>query len=371
VVDPSPIPTPRSRARRLASILALASVLVLFFAYDPEPSFSPAPLDIEVSERARRLHEDAVVIDLHVDSLLWPRDLRVAGRGGQVDFPRMRAGGLDAAAFTVATAFFGVAGLKAFHDRWPPRTWLSPWARLDHQMAALAAFANAGAIEVTSDPDALRRQDGLYGFHGIEGAHALEGDVSRVRDVAARGVVFIGPVHLSDNAFGGSSSGTDRGLTELGERLVAAMNRAGVLVDLAHASSKTFAQSLALSELPPLVSHTGVRAVHDTWRNLDDDQIRAIAARGGVVGIMLAPPALAHASLDEALRHIEHVVAVGGEDVVALGSDFDGYVSPPIGADGLPALTELMLRRGFSEARIRKILGDNALRLLESRRLSR
>ena len=81
---------------------------------------------------------------------------------------------------------------------------------------------------------------------------------------------------------------------------------------------------------------------------------------------MLAPPALRQASLEEALRHIEHVIAVGGEDAVAIGSDFDGHVTPPIGADGLPALTELMLRRGFSDERIRKVLGDNVLRLLQS-----
>jgi membrane dipeptidase len=279
----------------------------------------------------------------------------------------MRDGGLDVAAFTIPTAFFGVAGLKAFHDRWPSRTWFSPWARLNHQLSRLAALADAGEIAATADPAAMRQQRGLYGFHGIEGAHALGDDVSRVRDVAGRGVVFIGPVHLSNNAYGGSSSGSDRGLTELGQSLVREMNRAGVLLDLAHASRKTFDESLALTALPPLVSHGAARAVHDTWRNLDDDQIRAVANRGGVIGVMLAPPALAASSLDEAVRHIEHIIDVGGEDAVAIGSDFDGYVTPPIAADALPALTELMLRRGFSEEQIRKVLGENALRLLESR----
>ena len=279
----------------------------------------------------------------------------------------MRAGGLDVAAFTIPTAFFGLAGLKAFHDRWPIRTWFSAWARLEHQLSKMESLADSGAITVTADAGELREQKGLYGFHGIEGAHALESDVGRVRELAGRGVVFIGPVHLRNNAFGGSSSGSDRGLTALGKSLVMEMNRAGVLLDLAHASSKTFAESLALTELPPLVSHSGVRAVHDTWRNLGDDQIRAVASRGGVIGVMLAPPALNHASLEEVLRHIEHVIAVGGEDAVAIGSDFDGYVTPPIGADSLPALTELMLRRGFSDERIRKVLGGNVVRLLQSR----
>lgn len=355
------------RRRAGLSALALALACAIFFAFDPEPSFHPEPIAIEISERAQQLHDDAVVVDLHVDSLLWPRDLTLADRGGQVDFPRMRAGGLDMAAFTIPTAFFGVAGLKAFHDRWPLRSWFSPWERLNHQLSRMKAYADAGAVTVTVDPAVAREQDGSYGFHGIEGAHALGSDLGRVREVAARGVVFIGPVHLSDNAFGGSSSGSDRGLTELGESLLRSMNRAGVLVDLAHASRATFDESLALTELPPLVSHSGARAVHDTWRNLDDDQIRAVANRGGVIGVMLAPPALAEASLDEALQHIDHIITVAGDDAVAIGSDFDGYVTPPIGADGLPALTELMLRRGYSDARIRKILGDNALRLLNSR----
>lgn len=368
MVDPPSAIGHRPSAQRRAGfvVLALGIAFALFFVYDPEPSFRPEPLDIEVSERARRLHDEAVVIDLHVDSLLWPRDLTLADHGGQLDFPRMREGGLDVAAFTIPTAFVGVAGLKAFHDRWPPRTWLSPWERLKHQLSRMAAFAERGAIMVTADPAVLREQNGLYGFHGIEGAHAFEGDVSRVREVSRRGVVFIGPVHLTNNAFGGSSSGSDRGLTALGKSLLTEMNRAGVLLDLAHASAKTFDESLALTERPPLVSHGGVRAVNDTWRNLGDDQIRAVATRGGVIGVMLAPPALGQASLEEALRHIEHVIAVGGEDAVAIGSDFDGYVTPAIGADGLPALTELMLRRGFSDERIRKVLGANVLRLLQS-----
>lgn len=355
---------------RRAGLFFLASLtaFLLFFAFNPEPTFRPQEHGIEISQRARRVHDEAVVIDLHVDSLLWPRDLSVAGLGGQVDFPRMRAGGLDVAAFTIPTAFFGVAGLKAFHDRWPMRTWFSPWARLQHQLRKMESFRDRGEITITTDPSALRQPGRLYGFHGIEGAHALEGDVERVRDLPKRGVVFIGVAHLTDNAFGASSSGGDGGLTPLGRRLLAEMNRAGVLVDLAHASPQTFSDCLALTELPPLVSHGGARAVNDSWRNSSDAQIRAVASRNGVIGVMLAPPALREPSLEEAIRHIEHIIAVGGEDVVALGSDFDGYVSPPIGADGLPALTELMLRRGFDEGRIQKILGGNVLRLLERTR---
>jgi len=234
----------------------------------------------------------------------------------------------------------------------------------------MQAWVDAGEVALATDAAALRshHEAGRVSvFHGIEGAHALGNDVNRVEEVAALGVLFISPVHLSDNAYGGSSSGSDRGLSALGRELVEAMNRAGVMLDLAHASPATFDDAIALTELPPLVSHAGVRAVHDSWRNLSDRQIRAVAERGGVIGIMLAPPALSEPSLGEALDHIEHVIDVGGEDAVAIGSDFDGYVQTPIDAEGMPQLSELMLRRGFSETRIKKVLGGNVVALLSRR----
>jgi membrane dipeptidase len=277
----------------------------------------------------------------------------------------MRRGGLDAVALTIPTRFFGVAGLKAFHDRWPPRAWFSPWERLEAQLAKTSAFGEAALL--ATDAASIRRnhrEGRLSFFHGIEGAHALERDLRRVRELRRRGILFIGLVHLSGNELGGSSSGSNRGLTPLGRELVHEMNRAGLLLDLAHASEKTFFEALALAEHPPLVSHSGVRALHHRWRNLSDDQIRAVADRGGVIGVMLAPPALSKPSLEEAVAHIEHVIDVGGEGAAAIGSDFDGYVRPPIDASGLPQLTELMLRRSFPEDRIRKVLGENALRIL-------
>ncbi len=349
---------------RKVALAALLTLTAAFFLLDLEPRFEAPPLSFEVSDRARRIHEEAIVIDLHVDSLLWPGDLAREGRGGHVDFPRMRRGGLDAAAFTVPTRFFGVGGLKAFHDLWPAATWFSPWKRLLYQLDKTGSWRGAS---LALGPAAIRRnhREGILSyFHGIEGAHALEGDIRRVSELRSRGVLFIGLVHLSDNEIGGSSSGSDQGLSELGRKLVEEMNRLRVLVDLAHASRTTFFEALALTTLPPIVSHTGVRAVHDTRRNLDDDQIRAVAERGGVVGVMLAPPALREVSLEEAVRHLEHVIRVGGEDAAAIGSDFDGYVDPPIDASGLPALTALLLQRGFSEERIRKVLGENVLRVL-------
>jgi microsomal dipeptidase-like Zn-dependent dipeptidase len=360
------------RPKRLLFFL-LPFLVLAFFLYDPEPTFVPKPPIVEPGEEALRIHREAIVIDLHVDSLLWPRNLNRSGQGGHVDFPRMKQGGLDAVAFTTATRFFGVAGLKAFHDLWPPASWFSPRGRYLHQLSCMRQFiqsSNEGARLATT-PDAIRRnhREGVLSvFHGIEGAHALGTDVSLVREAARSGVIFIGPVHLSGNEYGGTSTlGSNQDLSDLGRTLIRKMNQERVLVDLAHASPKAFDTAVALTTLPPLVSHAGARAVHDTWRNLSDEQIRAVAERRGVIGVMLSPPALAQPDLREALEHLEHIINVGGEGVGAIGSDFDGYVKPPIDATGLVQLTELMLRKGWSEARINKILGGNVLRILGER----
>ncbi|HEY7819100.1 MAG TPA: membrane dipeptidase [Vicinamibacteria bacterium] len=352
--------------RKLAAALFLLAALAAFFFIDLEPSFEAPPLGVEISDRARKIHEEAIVIDLHVDSLLWPRDLSRRGEGGHFDFPRMREGGLDAVAFTLPTRFFGVAGLKALHDRWPVGAWFSPRARLEQQLEKTGSWTELSLARSASEIRRNHAEGKLSYFHGIEGAHALDGDLRRVEELKERGVLFLGLVHLARNEIGGSSAGADAGLTELGGELVLEMNRRGVLVDLAHASETTFREASELTAFPPIVSHTGVRAVHDTWRNLSDDEIRAVADRCGVVGVMLSPPALREPSLEEAVRHLEHLIAVGGEDTAAIGSDFDGYTEPPIDASGLPALTELLLRRGHSEERIRKILGENVLRVLDS-----
>ena len=362
-------PMPRS-LRYVLSILVI--LLVVFFLIDLEPTPRYPPPAVEPGPEAIRIHREAIVIDLHVDSLLWPRDLNLPPSGGHVDFSRMREGGLDAAAFTHATRFFGMAGLKAFHDFWPPATWISPWERLRYQLARMRDFVaqSDGRVRQVETAAAIRenhRRGVLSVFHGIEGAHALGTDLSRVEDVKRQGVLFIGPVHLADNEYGGSSQGSNQGLTDRGRQLIREMNRHRILVDLSHAGPKSFEESLALTTLPPLVSHAGARAVHGPPRNLSDDQIRAIAARNGVIGVMLAPPATEQSDLLEVMAHFRHMVSVGGEDVVALGSDFDGFVQTPIDATGLPQLTQLMLDAAWSEERIRKILGENVLRVLEER----
>ena len=159
--------------------------------------------------------------------------------------------------------------------------------------------------------------------------------------------------------------------------MVEALNARRILVDLAHASRATFFGALDAHDptLPPVVTHTGVSGVQPSWRNLDDDQIRAIADRGGMIGIMyhrgfLGRPA--HRVGAEAIvRHLEHAIAVGGEDVAALGSDWDGLIVTPRDmptALELPVLVDRMLARGWADDRIRRVMGQNALRRITAAR---
>jgi membrane dipeptidase len=155
--------------------------------------------------------------------------------------------------------------------------------------------------------------------------------------------------------------------------MVEAMNERHVIVDLAHISTEGFWDALAAHDRsqPAIVSHTGVRAVHDVWRNVDDDQIRAVARLGGVVGIMFHSGFLGDrfwsGRADSVVAHLEHVVRVAGEDTAAIGSDYDGLIVPPSDlrtVDRLPVLVQRMLDRGWPAERIRKVLGENYLRVV-------
>ncbi|HEX7096011.1 MAG TPA: membrane dipeptidase, partial [Acidimicrobiales bacterium] len=162
-------------------------------------------------------------------------------------------------------------------------------------------------------------------------------------------------------------------LSAAGRSMIEAMREQRVLLDLAHASQDTFWQALDAhgTDFPVIVSHTGVRAVHDSWRNLDDDQIRAIAARDGVIGVMLHAGFLTSrwrtATALDVARHIDHVIRVGGERAAALGTDYDGFIVPPRDLRSvveLPRVSQALLDLGHPPDRIVRVLGENALRPL-------
>jgi microsomal dipeptidase-like Zn-dependent dipeptidase len=352
-------------------VWALVAAVAGSFLFDFEVLFdAPAP-SIEVSERARALHDDALVIDLHADSMLWRRDLRQRGAHGHVDFPRLRAGGVDAQGITLPSMW--ATGLNAMHNLWPRETWTQPWARISYQMERLADMMREEPGVALARTAAELEENARAGitsiFHGVEGAHALpDGDLSKLEELVERGVLFVAPTHLADNAYGHHGGGeADEGLTDLGRRMIRRMNELGLMVDTAHAGTATLQEAVALSAFPAINSHTGVKAVKDHWRNITDDDVRAIARRGGVVGIMFGGMALDGPRVDEVLLHMEHVIGLVGDAHVALGSDWDGWIRPAVDAEGLPQLTEAMMRRGWSEERIRRILGRNVLRVWAER----
>jgi membrane dipeptidase len=296
--------------------------------------------------------------DGHADSLMWNRDLTVRQRRGQVDFPRLVEAGVRIQCFTIVTSGLpfvdGMRALAAFRG-WPATARRGPWARCRYQVERMHALcARSGdAVRVADSASALEENVAagrVSAVLGIEGAQALEGRPERVAEIAARGVRFMSLTHLANNELGGSSSPFqgDRPRTPRGRDVLEAMVAAGVAVDVAHASPRTFQDLAAHPGARLFCSHTGVAGAHPMWRNLDDAQLRAVAARGGVVGVIFASMFLGGATLEDVVRHVEHALDVAGEDAVAFGSDFDGMVKmPPELRDvrGLPRLAEALARR--------------------------
>ncbi len=361
-----------------------------------------APLP-RVTAEAAALHRASVVVDLHADSLLWGRDLAERSRFGHVDLPRLRAGGVALQVFGIVTRFPIVASIDRTDPRWPDAITLlgavdlwpfralgSLRERVLFQAAALHRLADRsdGRFVVVESRAGLVRllarhaedPNVVGGLLAIEGAHALEDDVVRrggpdavaatiasLDPVVAAGVRMIGLAHFFDNAFAGSAHGTTKhGLTDLGRTLVAEMERRGIVVDLAHASEATIRDVLAVATRAPIVSHTGVRATCDNARNLSDDELRGIAAAGGIVGIGYFANAVCGLAPSDVVRAIRHTIDVIGDDHVALGSDFDGAVTTGFDASALPALTQTMLDAGIPSASVAKVLGGNATRVLRT-----
>lgn len=324
------------------------------------------------SERARALHRRYPAIDLHADPLMWARflgyDLKLrhdpplpmASIGGHVDFPRLREGGIGA-------QFLGLVSLPIAESR-PAEV---AEEQLDVLDALIASTPDVSLVRTAAELEACRERGTLGLLAGIEGAHLLQGSTVRLKHLADRGARYLGLVHFSANeaafpAYGwGTSPGS--GLTRFGRDLVRTCEDLGVIVDLAHLNRQGFMEACAMARRPLIVSHTGVSGGCKHWRNIDDEQLRAVAATGGVVGIIFVPRYLGGSGLEDVVRHIRHVIEVAGEEVAALGSDWDGFVIPTPDlrdAAHLPLLTDALLDSGLSEPQVAKVLRGNVLRLL-------
>jgi membrane dipeptidase len=367
-----------------------------------------------ISDKARALHFHAIVIDTHDDTtqrLLVPGfDIGVRHADGDVDIPRMREGGLGGIFFSI----------------WIPGTVTGPEAvtralrQIDAVREMTRLHANDMALCTTAaDIRRAHAQGKIAVLMGLEGGHMIDDDLGVLRDYAALGVRYMTLTHSVNVDWADSS--TDKpahnGLTDFGKSVVREMNRLGMMVDISHVSDKTFYDALAVSQAPLIASHSSCRALCNAPRDMTDDMIKALAAKGGVIQINYhigflsqqfrdaanANPAmmksmddqvkkrcgedeacqliegekltrqlveqgkLPRVTWDEIIDHIDHAVKLVGADHVGLGSDFDG-ANMPYGMDDvsqLPKITDALLKKGYSESDVEKILGGNTLRVME------
>jgi membrane dipeptidase len=371
----------------------------------------PLKAEDELLKRAKEIHKRAIVIDTHADTplRLLDEDLDLGARSseGHVDLPRMREGGLGAEFFSIYVS-----------PRFAPHFLARGLAEIGAVLEQVEKHGRELELARTAaDIRRIHAAGKIAALMGVEGGHTIEND-PRVLDVLYRlGVRYMTLTWAVSTDWAGSSgdSGRDRGLGAMGRDIVARMNRLGMMVDISHVSDPTFWEALKVTRAPLIASHSCCRALCDHPRNLTDDMLRALAKNGGVAQINFYsgfldggyaaaqkkldaqretedkrliekwkddPARMSRArrrlenqydarlprpSFERIVDHIDHAVKVAGVDHVGLGSDFDGSTMPR-GLDDvskLPLITAELLRRGYKEPDIVKILGGNLLRVME------
>ena len=316
------------------------------------------------------LHRSAIVFDGHCDTLLSVleerRPLIERSDKGHGDLPRFKAGGVTAQIFA---HFAKPAALGGTAPTWQALRLLDVFCEALERSPELILATRA------ADVRRAKAEGRLAGVIGLEGAEALRGDLAILRMLYRMGLRNLGLTWSLRNEAGDgvAEARTGGGLTEFGVQVVREANRLGLMLDVAHLAPAGVRDVLALSEAPVIDSHANARALCDHPRNLSDDQLEALAAKGGVVGVVFVPAFIAPdrqaQTLERLLDHIDHIVQVAGVDHVGLGSDFDGFDdTPPAGLEDVtcfPAITAGLLARGYSEEAVRKILGGNFLRVFE------
>ncbi len=370
----------------------------------------------EIAERARKLHFSSIVLDKHDDTtqrfFSKSFDLGKRNPDGHIDIPRMRDGGMNAIFFSIWIdgRIMGSAAVQKALDQ------------IDAVHENVRKFSNDMVFARTAeDVRRAHAQGKIAALMGVEGGHMIGNDIRMVRIFGDLGVRYMTLSHFYNDEWADSS--TDKpahnGLTEYGKEIVREMNRQGIMVDISHVSDKTFYDALEVSKAPLIASHSSCRALCNHVRNMSDDMIKALAAKGGVIQInyeksfidqaykdaydratagagvvgvlnqaikecgddvdctakaesdverkMTEEGKLPHVSWERIVDHIDHAVKLVGADHVGLGSDFDGATMPDGMEDcsKLPKITEALLRKGYSEDDIRKILGGNTLRVME------
>ena len=368
----------------------------------------------DIAERARRLHFSSIVLDTHDDTTqrFFSKNFDLGKRNpdGHIDIPRMREGGMNAIFFSI----------------WIDGRTMGPLAiqkaldQIDAVQQNVKKYSNdLMAARTAEDVRRAHSQGKIAVLMGVEGGHMIGNDIRMVRIFSRLGVGYMTLSHFYNDEWADSS--TDKpahnGLTDYGKEIVREMNKQNILVDISHVSDKTFYDALEVSKAPLIASHSSCRAICNHPRDMTDDMIKALAAKGGVIQInyeksfidetyrqasekvsggvvavfdqlkkecgddeeclgkkmqemeqkAVAEGKLPHVTWEEIVEHIDHVVKLVGPDHVGLGSDFDG-ANMPEGMDDctqLPKITEALMRKGYSDADIKKILGGNTLRVME------
>jgi len=340
-----------------------------------------------VSARAKALHDTLTIVDLHSDSLLWSRDFLDRAERGHMDLPRLEEGNVALQVLASTTkspkgqnydANSGdsdnITGLVIAQLQ-PVRTWNSLLERSLWHAEKLDRFARKDGRKLRTvmnkgQLDAVLRvrdrgQKLIGAMLSIEGLHNLEGDIANLDKLYAAGFRMAGLTHFFDNDLAGSMHGLKKGgLTPLGRQVVGAMEAKGMIVDIAHCSQACVADILKMARRPVVSSHGGVQATCKVNRNLSDEQIRGVAATGGLVGIGYWDAAVCDtspASIAKAMKHVRDLVGI---DHVALGSDYDGATTVRFDTSQLVQVTQALIDAGFTDDEIRAAMGGNAIRVL-------
>jgi len=372
----------------------------------------------DIATRAQKIHASSIVVDTHLDApdqlaSKWA-DVATRGATDHFDIPRAREGGLTA-------PFFSIYVAASYADHGAARRALE---LIDITHRTVEAHPKDMTMATTpADIRAAKQAGKIAVLMGIEGGHAIEDSLGVLREMYRAGVRYMTLTHTNTNHWADSSgpfyepdfdpkkSAVHNGLTDFGKTVVKEMNRIGMIVDISHVSDDTIRDVLAVSRAPVMASHSSCRALSNMPRNVTDDQIKQIAAKGGLVMINVGSGFLDQKSYDaftavlakvrpeyvklkvkyakdpaklraemmelykkagrppradwtKVVDHIEHVMKVGGEDAAGIGDDFDGIEDVPVGFEDVsfyPKLTEELLRRGHSEAQVKKVLGENFL----------
>lgn len=360
-----------------------------------------------VLARARELVEGMVGIDSHIDTiqrvLVMREDLGKWHDSGDVDIPRLHEGGMHAPffAFWVPVFFRGAEAVRRTLDL------------RDAMQSVLDSHKDQIELATTTaDIRRIVKAGKISAFLTIEGGHAIDDDLGVLRMYYQLGIRSMTLTHARNNNWADSANDTPahHGLTSFGREVVREMNRLGMLVDLSHVSDETFYDALSVTMKPVIVSHSSMRAISNVARNVTDDMLRALAKNGGVIGICFGmgfihpkdaeklraatateaeAPALTGRELDryaaanarkllgtraevvatveDVADHIDHAVKIAGIDHVGIGSDFDGIAAAANGLEDvskMPALVAVLLERGYSETDLKKIFGENHLRVI-------